>query len=89
MQAARTYLERKFETFPEESLDGLIKHGMQALSASLQEGELTKDNCTIGVVGTDMNFTLIEGDALLPYLDALKEETVGELHSYMYPSHAR
>jgi len=77
-QAARTYLERKFETFPDESVDTLISHGLQALSASLQEGELTKENCTLGIVGADMQFTLIEGEALLPYLAALKEEDIGD-----------
>jgi len=71
-------LERKFETFPDESVDTLINHGLQALIASLQEGELSKDNCTIGIVGADMQFTLIEGEALLPYLAALKEEDIGE-----------
>jgi len=70
-------LERKFETFPDESVDTLISHGLQALSASLQEGELTKENCTLGIVGADMQFTLIEGEALLPYLAALKEEDIG------------
>ena len=73
-QAARTYLERKFETFPNESVDALINHGLQALSASLQEGELTKQNCTVGVVGLDMAFSLLEGDDLVPYLTALKDE---------------
>lgn len=79
LQAARTYLERKFDGFPDNSVDDLIKHGLQALSASLQEGELTKENCTLGVVGLDMQFTLIEGESLLPYLAALKEENIGTL----------
>lgn len=73
-QAARTYLERKFENFPDENVDALINHTLQALSASLQEGELTTENCTIGVVGLDMQFTLIEGEALNPYLAALKDD---------------
>ena len=74
LQAARTYLERKFETFPNESVDALINHGLQALSASLQEGELTKENCTVGVIGLDMAFSLLEGNDLVPYLTALKDE---------------
>lgn len=76
-QAARTYLERKFETFPEESVDTLINHGLQALSASLQEGELTSRNCTIGIVGKDMPFTILDGEALQPYLAVLKDENPG------------
>ena len=78
LQAARTYLERKFETFPEESVDTLVNHGLQALSASLQEGDLTSKNCTVGVVGKDMQFTIISGEALQPYLAALKEEDIGQ-----------
>ena len=35
-QAARTYLERSFEQFGDADLDALIKHGLTALSASVQ-----------------------------------------------------
>ena len=39
-QAAKTYLERTFETFPGCSLDQLIQHALKALSASVTDGEL-------------------------------------------------
>lgn len=62
-------------------MDTLINHGLQALTASLQEGELTSKNCTVGIVGKDMQFTIISGEALQPYLAALKEEDIGTLPS--------
>lgn len=64
-------------------MDSLINHGLQALSASLQEGDLTTKNCTVGVVGKDMRFTIISGEALQPYLSALKEENIGDFLAIM------
>ena len=34
--------------------------------------ELTVDNASIVIVGKDQSFTLIEGEALKPYLDRLE-----------------
>ncbi|KAL4421352.1 hypothetical protein ABPG75_010643 [Micractinium tetrahymenae] len=73
-QAAKTYLERQFETFAAASLDDLVKHALHALQASLQDGELTEKNCSVAVVGGDMPFTLLEDDSLAPYIAAIKEE---------------
>mmetsp|Transcript_36344 Transcript_36344/g.102671 ORF Transcript_36344/g.102671 Transcript_36344/m.102671 type:complete len:268 (-) Transcript_36344:40-843(-) len=73
-QAAKTYLERKFEGFPEMSLDALIHEGLQALSASVADGELTTSNCTIAVVGKDTDLTILEDSLLEPYIAALKDE---------------
>ena len=36
LQAAKTYMERSFETFSGASLDELVKHALHALQASLQ-----------------------------------------------------
>ena len=44
----------------------------QALSASVTEEELCADNAAVGMVGEGTPFTILEGDALQPYLDALK-----------------
>jgi hypothetical protein len=71
-QAAKTYLERKFETFPREGADGLVRHALQALSASVTDGELTKENCTVAVVGKDIPFTILEGEDLAPHIALLK-----------------
>jgi len=80
-QSARTYLERHFESFPDESKDALIKHGLKALRETLVEKKnekdrepdtLDTDNCVVGVVGKE-GFILIKGDALQPYLNALDQ----------------
>ena len=47
LQAAKTYLERKFEGFESSSLDELIRHALQALAASITDGELTASSCTV------------------------------------------
>lgn len=36
VQAAKTYLERQFESFEGQTLDQLVNHALQALHASLQ-----------------------------------------------------
>ena len=38
----------------------------------MTEEELSADNAAIGVVGPGTAFTILEGEALQPYLDALK-----------------
>ena len=50
-QAAKTYLEKHFESFPAASVDDLIKHGLKAVQASLQDAELTSANAAIAIVG--------------------------------------
>ncbi len=47
---------------------------VQALSASVTEDELSADNTAVALVGKGTPFTLLEGDALKPYLAALKDE---------------
>lgn len=73
-QAAKTYLERHFETFGEAATDDLVRHALRALHASLQDGDLTELNCTVAVVGEGTPFTILEGEALAPYVAAVKEE---------------
>jgi 20S proteasome subunit alpha 6 len=72
-QSAKTYLEKHNESFAECGKDDLIVHALQALVGCVSgDDELTKDNGSIGIVGKDMKFTLLEGDALQPYLDKLE-----------------
>jgi 20S proteasome subunit alpha 6 len=72
-QTSRTYLEREYESFPTASLDDLIKHALKALAATLSgDTELDTKSASISVVGKDKNFTIIEGSALQPYLDAIE-----------------
>lgn len=68
LQAAKTYLEKHFETFPTASLDELVQHGLKALSATLSEGELTKQNVSIAVVGGGAPFVMLDDDDVEPYV---------------------
>ncbi|KAI9214408.1 hypothetical protein DS838_000786 [Geotrichum bryndzae] len=71
-QAARTYLERTFEEFPEASLEELVVHGLNALRDTLaQDKELTLKNTSIAYVGKDTPFKLLDEDLVVPWLDRL------------------
>ncbi|CAG8478500.1 7348_t:CDS:10 [Funneliformis caledonium] len=75
-QSAKTYLEKYYESFAEASLEELVRHGLHALRDTLQQDkELNNRNCSIGIVGADQNFQIIEGDALQAYLDLLDSGT--------------
>jgi len=52
-QSAKTYLEKNFENFENDSLDDLIKHGIEALRASAQDVDLTEHNVSVGILGKD------------------------------------
>jgi 20S proteasome subunit alpha 6 len=72
-QSARTYLEKHHESFEQAKRDDLIVHALQALVGCVSgDDELTKENASIGIVGVDDKFILLEGEALQPYLDRLE-----------------
>jgi len=76
-QSARTYFEKYYNTFAEASLDDLIKHGLRALRDTVQQDkELTIHNCSLGIVGKDKKFVIIEEEDLKPYLDMIEEDNV-------------
>eukprot|EP00543_Licmophora_paradoxa_P001698 CAMPEP_0202447192 /NCGR_PEP_ID=MMETSP1360-20130828/5880_1 /ASSEMBLY_ACC=CAM_ASM_000848 /TAXON_ID=515479 /ORGANISM="Licmophora paradoxa, Strain CCMP2313" /LENGTH=246 /DNA_ID=CAMNT_0049064123 /DNA_START=15 /DNA_END=755 /DNA_ORIENTATION=+ len=78
-QSARTYLEKHHQAFPEATKEQLIVHALQALVGCVSgDNELTKENGSIGIVGKDQKFTLIEGDDLQPYLDQLELNTAAD-----------
>jgi 20S proteasome subunit alpha 6 len=78
-QSARTYLEKHYESFPEASLDDLIIHALQALVGCVSgDDELTKENGSIVILGKDQKFTMLEGDALQPFLDRLEVKNAEE-----------
>ncbi len=54
-------------------MDSLIKHGLYALRETIQnDKELNNLNTSVGVVGKDQVFTVIEGEELQRYLDMLE-----------------
>ncbi|KAJ1981934.1 Proteasome subunit alpha type-6 [Dimargaris cristalligena] len=81
-QSARTYLEKKFDTFVDAPLDQLVKHGLRALRDTLpQDKQLDTLNCSIAYVGKDQPFTMIEGDDVKPYLDQLDSDDTSDAPS--------
>ncbi|KAI9012485.1 nucleophile aminohydrolase [Phycomyces nitens] len=75
-QSAKTYLESHYQEFANESLQELVRHGLQALRDTLQQDkELNIHNTSLGIVGENKEFEIIEGEALQQYLDLLGEET--------------
>ena len=74
-QAGRTYLEKHFEAFAALELDELISHALLALRETLATGtELTSANAAVGFVSEGQAFTILEDDAIKPYLDAIKKD---------------
>mmetsp|Transcript_21672 Transcript_21672/g.26839 ORF Transcript_21672/g.26839 Transcript_21672/m.26839 type:complete len:268 (-) Transcript_21672:75-878(-) len=77
-QSGKTYLEKYYETFNDASREDLIMHALKALAGCVGgDGELTKDNGSIAIVGIGESLTLIEGKELQPYLDKLELEGGG------------
>ncbi|OWB84628.1 hypothetical protein B5S33_g3277 [[Candida] boidinii] len=72
-QAARTFLERKYEEFPELSKEKLIEFALTALRDTLaQDKELNSKNTTVAIVSTDEpNFTIYDDDDVQQWLDLL------------------
>ncbi|XP_031477780.1 proteasome subunit alpha type-1-A-like [Nymphaea colorata] len=75
-QAAKTYLERKFETFNDCSREELIKHGLFAIKETLQGEQLSNSSCTVAILGKDEPFQIIDQKTLQQLIDTLepKEE---------------
>lgn len=71
-QAARTYLERNFQEFPDATLEQLVIHGLNALRDTLaQDKELTPKNTSIAFLGADTQFKILDDDLVTPWLDRL------------------
>jgi len=76
-QSAKTYLEKHFGAFENLSLDELIKHSLLALRETLQSSSdgLTAKNCSVGIVGENQKFEILEGDGLNAYLSVLDDNS--------------
>jgi len=75
-QSAKTYLEKHFTEFNDCELDALVKHALMALKETVQSGELNAKNCSVGIVGPDMNFRVLDGADVKPYIDALPTDEI-------------
>jgi len=81
-QSAKTYLEKNFESFPDASIEELIKHGLHALRETLQQDkELNVNNTSIGILGplsqleekpvVEGAFRILENGAVDPFLKTM------------------
>jgi 20S proteasome subunit alpha 6 len=71
-QSAKTYLEKYYLEFMNSDLDGLIVHGIRSIRDTLQQDKtITTANVTVGFVGKDYKFTILEGESLQKYIDLL------------------
>lgn len=75
-QAAKTYLERKFESFTGSSRDDLLKDALFAIRETLQGEKLTSSICTVAVVGVGEAFQILDQSAVQALIDAF--EIAGE-----------
>jgi len=74
-QSGRTYLEKIYEGLGDMERDELIMNAVRALTGCVSgDDELTTENGSIAIVGKGENLTVIEGQALKPYLDRLELE---------------
>ena len=73
-QMARTYLERNLDEFEGCGREELIKHALRALKDSLsQDKELTIENTSLGVGGSEETFKLYEGQDIAGWLETAFE----------------
>uniref|UniRef100_A0A2N9ICB9 Proteasome alpha-type subunits domain-containing protein n=1 Tax=Fagus sylvatica TaxID=28930 RepID=A0A2N9ICB9_FAGSY len=75
-QAAKTYLERRFENFVDSSREDLIKDALIATRESLQGEKLRSSICTIAVVGVGEPFHILDQETVQQLIDTF--ELVGE-----------
>ncbi|KAF5943015.1 hypothetical protein HYC85_020657 [Camellia sinensis] len=75
-QAAKTYLERRFESFVSSSREDLLKDALFALRETLQGEKLKSSICTVSVVGVAEAFHILDNETVQSLIDAF--EIVGE-----------
>ncbi|KAL8250601.1 hypothetical protein R6Q59_034294 [Mikania micrantha] len=68
-QAAKTYMERKFEKFTDSSRDELIKDALFAIRETLQGEKLTSTVCTVAVVGVGEAFNILDQKTVQALID--------------------
>ncbi|KAM0972858.1 hypothetical protein ACFX13_016522 [Malus domestica] len=71
-QAAKTYLERRFENFTGSTREDLIKDALIATRETLQGEKLRSSICTIAVVGVGEPFHILDQDTVQKLIDAFE-----------------
>ncbi|KAL6995704.1 RNA polymerase-associated factor [Sarracenia purpurea var. burkii] len=75
-QAAKTYLERRFESFVSSTREDLLKDALFALRETLQGEKLKSSICTVAIVGVGEAFHILDNETVQALIDAF--EIVGE-----------
>ena len=75
-QAAKTYMERRFEGFVSSTREDLLKDALFALRETLQGEKLKSSICTVAVVGVVEEFHILDNETVQGLIDAF--EIVGE-----------
>jgi 20S proteasome subunit alpha 6 len=66
-------LEKHLSEFFSSDLDELVKHGLRALRDTLpNEVDLSVKNVSIGIVGKDYDFTILDESATAIYLSQIE-----------------
>ncbi|XP_047319662.1 proteasome subunit alpha type-1-A-like [Impatiens glandulifera] len=68
-QAAKTYMERKFENFMKSSRDDLLKDALFAIRETLQGEKLKSSICTVAIVGIDEPFHILDNETVQKLID--------------------
>ncbi|RKO97500.1 hypothetical protein CXG81DRAFT_20264 [Caulochytrium protostelioides] len=85
-QSAKTYLEKHFESFASATLDELILHGVRALRDCLQQDQnLTVESCSVGVVGKDTPFDILDGARLGDFIQKVETTEGGRRGAHAVP----
>ncbi|KAL6007178.1 RNA polymerase-associated factor [Asimina triloba] len=71
-QAAKTFLERKFENFANYSSDELVKDALFAIKETLQGEKFTSSICTVAVVGINEPFHIIDQQTVEQLIESLE-----------------
>mmetsp|Transcript_34491 Transcript_34491/g.91046 ORF Transcript_34491/g.91046 Transcript_34491/m.91046 type:complete len:171 (-) Transcript_34491:130-642(-) len=77
-QAAKTYLEKHFETFEDAELLTLVKHALTALKESSQNGEINSKNASVSIVGPDYPFKVFDSEDVQQFIDLLDKDEISE-----------
>ncbi|KAL0649588.1 hypothetical protein Bca4012_092279 [Brassica carinata] len=72
-QAAKTYLERRFESFNESSREDLIKDAILAIRETLQGETLKSSLCTVSVLGVDEPFHFLDQESIQKVIDTFEK----------------
>lgn len=76
-QACRTLLERGADGLAGASVADLASTALRALAAAAPDGGLTPANATLAIVGAGMPFTVLDGDDVATYLEAIGDDAGG------------